>query len=179
MQVLVERGFPFILPLMFNFTPKIDFKFLLLKSLDARTKVLNKSFKIETTQSIKCKVLSCLNVSKTKEITNFLFLEIIGNDVSDLDDCLSKSVEKEKLDGDNMYFCEKCNKLRIASKRKNQDRTYYCTAFPIGTLLASTWDKDLVESVGNSMGNEALNYGIDIIFSIFVVSDAFYNSFLL
>ena len=53
--------------------------------------------------------------------------------------------------------------LRIASKRKNQDRTYYCTAFPIGTLLASTWDKDLVESVGNSMGNEALNYGIDVI----------------
>ena len=53
--------------------------------------------------------------------------------------------------------------LRIASRRKNQDRTYYCTAFPIGTLLASTWDKDLVESVGNSMGNEALNYGIDVI----------------
>ena len=79
--------------------------------------ILNKSFKIETTQSIKCKVLSCLNVSKTKEITNFLFLEIIGNDVSDLDDCLSKSVEKEKLDGDNMYFCEKCNKKRKASKK--------------------------------------------------------------
>ena len=29
--------------------------------------------------------------------------------------------------------------------------------------MASTWDKDLVESVGNSMGNEALNYGIDVI----------------
>ncbi len=53
--------------------------------------------------------------------------------------------------------------LRIEPKRENEDRTYYCTAFPIGTLLSSTWNVDLVQEVGSSMGNEALEYGIDVI----------------
>lgn len=54
--------------------------------------------------------------------------------------------------------------LRIDSIRENcPGHTFYATAFPVALLLASTWDKELVYEVGKSMGEEALQYGVDIL----------------
>ncbi len=54
--------------------------------------------------------------------------------------------------------------VRIEPRRKRvKERTYYATAFPTGTILASTWNTEMVRKVGVAMGNEALEYGVDVL----------------
>lgn len=53
--------------------------------------------------------------------------------------------------------------VHIDAHRKGTDKTFYATGFPIGTCLACTWNPQLVEQVGTAIGNEALEYGCDVI----------------
>ena len=53
--------------------------------------------------------------------------------------------------------------VRIDPTRKGTDKTYYATAFPIGSCLASTWNTDLVNKVGQAIGNETKEYRCDVI----------------
>ena len=53
--------------------------------------------------------------------------------------------------------------VRIKPTRNNSTATYYGTAFPVGTALASSWNKELINNVGKAMGNEVKEYGIDVL----------------
>ena len=79
--------------------------------------IIDKLFEIHEKTTTKCKVLSCLTTSDSIEKSTILMLNI-NSDSETLDDCLKFSTQRIKLEGDEKYYCEKCEKKRIASQRK-------------------------------------------------------------
>ena len=56
--------------------------------------------------------------------------------------------------------------IRIAQQVKDEDgeviRQQLCTAFPVGSLLACSWDGALLERFGQAVAREMVEYGVDI-----------------
>ncbi|MQS76453.1 glycoside hydrolase family 3 [Lactobacillus halodurans] len=53
-------------------------------------------------------------------------------------------------------------RVKPVFKRNDQTVTHYATAWPIGTALAQTWNKELIEKVGFAIGTEMKEFGIDL-----------------
>lgn len=53
--------------------------------------------------------------------------------------------------------------LRIDTLRQGERKRYHTTAFPTGTILASTWNPELIAEVGRAIGNEVKEYGVDVL----------------
>ncbi len=53
--------------------------------------------------------------------------------------------------------------IRIDPRRAGSSRTYYATGFPVGTVMASTWNTDLVKELTTAMGEEVKEYGADVL----------------
>ena len=63
---------------------------------------------------------------------------------------IANETEFKKLltDGEKLYTTD------------NTKYYQYCTAMPIGTLLAQAWDPAVIEEVGRAVGTEMLEYGV-------------------
>ncbi|MGC8820778.1 MAG: beta-glucosidase [Fervidobacterium sp.] len=53
--------------------------------------------------------------------------------------------------------------LRIYPEREGDSKKYHATAFPVETMLASTWNREIIRKVGEAMGEEVREYGVDIL----------------
>ena len=87
----------------------------------------NSLFQIQSKITNKCKLTTCLNTSTIIDKNNFLILPI-KKEFTDLNDCYREYKIHEKLEDDDMYFCEKCNDKRVGSRK----------------LEVATWPKHLI-----------------------------------
>ena len=73
-------------------------------------------------------------------------------------------IESKKIP--NVVLADGPAGLRITQEYEGADgQEYYqfCTAWPIGTLLAQTWDPDVVKEVGVAFGEELKEYGVTVL----------------
>lgn len=100
-------------------------------------------FNINIKSRIKCKKIDCLTISETKQNNNFLLLDVI-DEAKDLDDLYRNYKSSEKLNGDNMYYCDKCKSKTVACKR------YEITEWPNNLLV---WIKRFTNNNGRLLKN--------------------------
>ena len=88
---------------------------------------------------------------------------IFGNPPSKVPGVAGETYSIKRLGIPSAIFADGPAGLRINPVREGDKRTYHATAFPVAVMLASTWNKDIVERVGRAMGEEVREYGVDIL----------------
>lgn len=53
--------------------------------------------------------------------------------------------------------------VRITPTREGTKQTFYCTHFPVATVVSSTWNTELANQIGKAMGDETRHYGVDVL----------------
>ncbi|UTR13776.1 glycoside hydrolase family 3 C-terminal domain-containing protein [Salipaludibacillus sp. LMS25] len=126
-----------------------------------------------------------INISETPKLTNEKSIEkvinemtleekakmvvgrgmpgMFGNPKAEIAGAVGVTHGIERLGIPPLFFADGPAGLRISPFREGDPHTYYATAFPIETSLASTWNKNLVTKVGKAIGNEVKEYGLDIL----------------
>ena len=62
-----------------------------------------------------------------------------------------------------VYLADGPHRLVMAPKREFDSRTYHATEFPSSTTVAATFDPDAAYRVGQALGTEVKDYGLDVL----------------
>lgn len=90
--------------------------------------------------------------------------DIVGPTIDIVPGAAGTSYTIKKLNLPAVVFADGPAGIRIDPTRKEfPNKTYYATAFPTASSLASSWDIDLFYEVGRAFGNEAKAYGVDFL----------------
>ena len=87
---------------------------------EKKDNIIERLYDYKLSSTLKCKIKKCNNTSVNTTMNRFLTLEI-PESLADLnlDDCYRDYKCREKLEKAERWYCEKCKKKRIASKRLN------------------------------------------------------------
>lgn len=63
----------------------------------------------------------------------------------------------------SVYLADGPHRLAMASKREFDSHTYYATEFPSSTTVAATFDTKAAFQIGQTLGTEVKDYGMDVL----------------
>ena len=86
-----------------------------------------------------------------------------GNPHSRVPGAAGETHSIERLGIPSAVFADGPAGLRINPKREGEEKTYHATSFPVEVMLASTWNREILEAVGKAVGEEVREYGVDIL----------------